>query len=50
MFAMLTDLMRHFGAALFNVLNVIAKANHWSQWRSWDDELKARAPREPTLH
>lgn len=29
MFAMLTHSMRQFGAALFNVLHVIAKANHW---------------------
>jgi len=29
MFAMLTQQMRQFGAALLNVLNVIAKANHW---------------------
>lgn len=29
MFAMLTHSLRRFGAALFNVLHVIARANHW---------------------
>ncbi len=29
MSAMLTHSLRQFGAALFKVLHVIAKANHW---------------------
>jgi len=29
MFAIFTQQMRQLGAALFNILHVIAKANHW---------------------
>lgn len=29
MFALLMHSLRQFGGALFNVLHVIAKANHW---------------------